>query len=160
MLKKIVSGGQTGADIAALTVAKEFGIPTGGWMPKGWITLAGPKPQYGELYSLKEHESSSYKPRTWANVRDSDGTIRLAFNFSSAGEICTLNGIEKYEKPYIDVDLIDPIEPSKVVSWILEKNIEVLNVAGNSEKTCPGTYSEVYEYLSSVFSILGFRKEL
>lgn len=159
MLKKIISGAQSGADIAALKTAKEYGIPTGGWIPKGWTTLNGPKPEYAELYGIEEHASSGYKPRTWANVSDSSGTIRLAFNFSSAGEICTLNGIKKYDKPYIDVDLANPIPVQQVIDWLTQNNIEILNVAGNSEKSCPGTFSEVCEYLSAVFAGLGFKKE-
>jgi hypothetical protein len=159
MLKRCISGGQSGADIAALKTAKEYGIPTGGWMPKGWITLNGPKPEYAELYGIEEHASFGYKPRTWSNIKDSSGTIRLAFNFFSAGEICTLNGIKKYDKPYIDVDLANPIPVQQVIDWINQNNIEILNVAGNSEKSCPGTFSEVCEYLSAVFNLLGFKKE-
>jgi len=156
IFRKIVSGGQSGADIAALVTAKQYGISTGGWIPKGWMTSFGPKPEYGEIYGIKEHKSSGYKARTWANIFDSSGTIRLAFNFSSAGEICTLNGIKKYDKLYIDVDLANPLPVEQVIDWILQNNIEILNVAGNSEKTCPGTFSEVCEYLSTVFIGLGF----
>lgn len=158
MLKKICSGAQTGADIAGLVTAKEFGLETGGWIPKGWKTLSGSKPEYAELYGIQEHSSTSYKPRTWFNARDSDGTIRLAFNFQSAGEICTLNGVKHHKKPHIDVDLANPRPHQEVIDWINENNIETLNVAGNAEQTCIGTYAETCEYLAIVFSKLGFGK--
>jgi hypothetical protein len=157
MLKKVYSGGQTGADQAGLVTAKKYGIETGGWIPKGWKTLVGPKPEFAKLYNIQEHSSPSYKPRTYANVQDSSGTIRLAYDFTTAGEICTLNAINKYKKPHISVDLINPIDHQEVIDWINENNIEILNVAGNSEKSCMGTYDETVAYLSVLFDKLGFK---
>ena len=49
-ISKVVSGGQNGSDQAALRAAKELQIPTGGWMPKDWMTLDGPRPEFEELY--------------------------------------------------------------------------------------------------------------
>jgi hypothetical protein len=155
MLKFVRSGAQSGADIAGLATAKKFGLPTGGIMPKGWITTDGPKPQYESLYGIVEHASASYVPRTYQNVKDADGTIRLAFNFQSPGEICTLKAIEQYKKPHIDVDLNDPRPAQEVVDWLLENNIETLNVAGNAEKTYGGTNVATSEYLTEVFKLLG-----
>ena len=57
-LIQVTSGGQTGVDAAALRVAKSLGIPTGGWMTKGWKTLDGPRPEYAALYGMRESESS------------------------------------------------------------------------------------------------------
>jgi hypothetical protein len=93
-LRKIISGAQNGADIAGLEVAKRFGYETGGSIPFGYKTLDGPKPEYKNLYGIVVHSSSSYVPRTRQNVKDSDGTIRLAYNFQSRGEICTLRAIK------------------------------------------------------------------
>lgn len=81
----------------------------------------------------------------------------MAYDFTTAGEICTLNAINNYKKPSIDVDLINPIDHQKVVDWINDNNVEVLNVAGNSENSCMGTYNEAAEYLSVVFEKLGFK---
>jgi len=156
MLKKCISGAQNGADIAGLVTAKKFGIPTDGIMPKGYKTTAGSRPEYANLYNIKEHVSASYVPRTYQNAKDADGTIRLAFNFQSRGEICTLNAIKQYNKPYIDVDLNNPIPHQDVVDWILNNNIEVLNVAGNAETTYGGTNIATAEYLTEVFKLLGF----
>jgi hypothetical protein len=155
MLSKIISGGQTGADQAGLAAAKKFGLQTGGWMPKGFKTLDGLRPDMGRLYSCKEHTNCDYGPRTEANVADSDGTIRLAGNFGSAGEACTLRAIRKNGKPYIDVDLTDPPSVKDVVAWIAENKIRILNVAGNSEKTYLGAYQKSYNFLIDCFFQLG-----
>ena len=72
MIKKIISGGQTGADRAALDVAIKFNIPHGGWIPKGRIAEDGPLP---DKYQLQEMPTSSYPKRTEQNVIDSDGTL-------------------------------------------------------------------------------------
>ena len=154
MLKRVISGGQTGADIAGLDVAKKFGFETGGLMPFGFLTLAGCKPEYKELYGLQAHSSSSYRPRTRANVKASSGTIRLAYNFESAGEKCTLTAIKDYKKPSIDVDLVNPIPVDDVIRWLEDNKIQILNVAGNSEETSPGTYTAVSQYLEKVFEKL------
>lgn len=153
-LRKVVSGGQTGADIAGLEVAKKFGFETGGIMPFGFKTLDGCRPEYKDMYGLTAHNSSSYVPRTRANVRDSDGTIRLAFNLESRGEICTLKAIKDYGKSWIDVDFSSDsakqaVKP--VVEWLHRNEIEILNVAGNAEQTWAGTYEAALQYLERLF---------
>jgi len=154
MLTKIVSGAQTGADQGGLEAAKRFGLETGGWIPKGFLTEDGPRPDLADLYGIVEHSSSSYVPRTHANARDSDGTIRFAHNFYSAGEICTLKAIEQYGKPYYDVSVHAPQEHEKVARWILDNDIKILNVAGNRESKCPGLYEYTVNYLLEVFKCL------
>lgn len=158
MLEQVISGAQTGADIAGLDTALKFGLKTGGWMTKGFRTLDGSRPDYKAKYGITEHSSVNYKDRTWFNVRDSKGTVRFAHDFSSAGEKCTLNGIRQYRRPYIDIDLgaKEKLTPDVVASWVDLNNIRVLNVTGNSEQTAPGIYVEVCEYLEKVFKILGF----
>ncbi len=156
---KIISGAQTGADIAGLEVAKRFGLETGGIMPFGYKTLDGPKTEYREMYGVEMHQSSSYVPRTRLNVKNSDGTIRLAFNFESRGEVCTKKAIDDYKKPYCDVPLSnfeDGID--LVVFWIESEKIEVLNIAGNSEQTFAGTYAAATLFLTALFKKLGFEE--
>ena len=159
MLKKIISGGQTGADIGGLIVAKKFGLETGGWIPKGFKTQAGPRPDYAETYGLQEHTSESYVPRTFANVRDSDATIRIAGDLESPGERCTLKAIEQYGRRHFDVDLIDayPLEARAIeaAAWIQKHQIVVLNVAGNSESTFSGTAAETINFMSGLLTELG-----
>jgi hypothetical protein len=161
MLKKIISGGQTGADIAGLIVAKKMGIPTGGTMPKGFKTLKGPQPDYATIFGIKESDSKSYLHRTHKNVKDSDATLRLAYKFESAGEICTLNAIERYGKIHLDINLAKPKKAKEVVEWIVENKIEILNIAGNSEQTAPGTYEATKKYLTEVIEKLkAYSKQL
>ena len=151
---KIISGGQNGADQAGLRAAKFCGLETGGWLPKGCKTLDGPQPDLLTEYGMKEHNSDLYPPRTEANVRDSCGTIRFAKTFSSAGEKCTLRAIKWFNRPYLNVDINDPLDKQEVLLWIKERDIKILNIAGNSEETAPGIGDFVYEYLVDVFSQL------
>jgi hypothetical protein len=152
---KIISGGQTGADEAGLVAAKAVGLQTGGWMPKGCLTESGPKREFLELYSMNEY-AGNYIGRTYANVKNSDGTIRFATNFHSAGEVVTLDAIKKYDKPWIDVDFgfSGTTTPVDVVKWIEENNIVVLNVAGNRESKSPGMFQKTTEFLMEVFRLL------
>jgi hypothetical protein len=150
-LRKVISGAQTGADIAGLETAKKFGFETGGVMPFGYKTLDGPRPEYKTLYGVTVTTSSSYVPRTRKNVKDADATIRLAYDFSSRGEKCTLKAIQDYKRPHFDVDLSDPPPTEDVVKWLDENNVEVLNVAGNAEQTSTGTYEAATKYLEALF---------
>ena len=95
MIKKIISGGQTGADRAALDVALKFGIPHGGWIPKGRKTEKGPLP---EMYRLKEMPTESYEARTEKNVQDSDGTFIIARGKLTGGTDYTRHMTLKHKK--------------------------------------------------------------
>lgn len=151
MIEKVISGGQTGADQAGLRAAVKCGISTGGWLPNGCITLAGADASLLDRYGMMEH-TGGYAVRTEANVKDSDGTVRFAKTFKSAGEKCTLRAIKWFGRPYFDVDAADPPDHDDMVNWILDNNIKTLNVAGNAEETASGIGDFVYEYLIKVFS--------
>lgn len=148
-IEKIISGGQTGADVGGLIAAKLIGLKTGGWMPQGFRTLEGDKPEFKQIYDMKEHELVYYPPRTFQNVQESDGTVRFATNFNSSGEICTLTAIRQFDKPYFDVDLNKDVEQQILDfrSWLKSCSIKTLNVAGNSEKTSPGISKKVIDFL-------------
>jgi len=153
---KVISGGQTGVDQAALAAAKAAEIQTGGWMPYGWMTLDGIREDFKDLYSMHECQDEGYSPRTDLNVRDSDATIRIAKTFSSPGERCTLIAIHRHNKPYLDIGWKprQPLPgPDFLVEWLLQFEICTLNVAGNSEKTASGIYRAVYDFLLPVFSL-------
>lgn len=159
MLANVISGGQTGADQAGLRTARRFGIPTSGWMPKGWETSRGPDPELGREFGLQEHPGG-YAERTEANVRDSDGTLRFAADFSSRGERCTFNCIQRHGKPYFDVHMNDPPPVETVAEWIERTHIRVLNIAGNVEPKSRtarayGITDFVASYLADLFRILG-----
>jgi len=165
-LHKVISGGQTGADQGGLVAARMYGLETGGWLPKGYKTLTGPRPDLAQEFGMKQHSSANYKYRTWDNVLESDGTIRLAVNLKSLGEKCTLNGILHHDKPYYDVQIIvrssgtvDQVSVEPFCTWLLEHDIKVLNVAGNAHDKWPNMFQYVVDYLSLAFFSLGFTEQ-
>lgn len=99
---RIHSGGQTGADLAGLWVAKKMGLPTGGLAPQGFKTQAGDKPALKELFGLKA--AGDYRTRTIQNVRDSDLTIIFARNMSSPGTVLTKNSCMKLVKQSFSIE--------------------------------------------------------
>lgn len=151
-LEKIISGAQTGADLAGLDAAIKMGLETGGTMPKGYKNLTGNHPEFAELYSIKQHTSEEYPPRTEQNVIDSDATLILGTRFETAGEACTLNMLRKHKKPYYRVHFRreEWVNPVAVRQWLIDTKVKVLNIAGNSEKSSPGIYQKVYDFLLAV----------
>jgi hypothetical protein len=132
-------------------------------MPNGFKTLAGPNPELAARFGLHEHPRSGHYPdRTELNVRNSDGTIRVAANWNAKGEICTLKFIRQHQKPFIDVDMGSPRPIEEVVEWIRRAGIKKLNVAGNAEPigrkaSARGITDFVLSYLGQVFAALGHR---
>ena len=96
MKLRIHSGGQTGADLAGLWVAKNMGLPTGGLAPQGYKTQAGDKPSLKDLFGLKA--AGDYRTRTIQNVRDADVTLIFARNWNSPGTVLTKNSCLKLVK--------------------------------------------------------------
>ena len=129
MIERIISGGQNGADFAALQAAKSLGIPTGGTAPKGWRVCAwdGSDASNPDLanYGLVEHSSREYPPRTVANVKNSGATVWFGYVKSPGGKL-TISTCEKLGKPY----LINPT-PRQLRATCEYWNAKVLNVAGN-----------------------------
>lgn len=150
---KVISGGQTGADQAGLFAARENGLQTGGWMPKGFKTQDGNRPEFYNMFGVKETLSTKYNTRTYLNVKDSDGTLRIASKWVSPGEILTLKFINELNKPKFDIDpkYIQTYGYKRLYNWIINNNIKVLNVAGNSERTRPYIYDIAFNYLDGFF---------
>lgn len=148
-LEKIISGGQTGADQAGLRAAKILGLKTGGTAPKNYRTLNGSNWSLRDEYGLKESTYWQYPPRTEANICDSDGTVRFATDFKSAGELLTLRLCKRFKKPIISIDLKTISEWNILMfqGWLIDANIVTLNVAGNSETTSPGIGDRVVQFL-------------
>lgn len=135
---KIISGAQTGVDIAALEIAKELGFQTGGYMTKGYRTQDGPRPEYKQMYGIIELDTYDYKTRTFRNAQESDATIRI-YKFDSPGEICTQNAVRFHKKPMFDFKL--PIFDERIdecVKRLRNSNYQTINFAGHSEKSYPG----------------------
>ncbi len=148
MIELIISGGQTGADIAGLEVGLTNNIRILGWAPKNFMMKDGPNPDLLKgKYGLQEHKGG-YKERTYENVKCTDATIRCCVDFYSAGEICTLNAIKQFKKPHFDIYLLNPPSIQDFVIWILRHNIKRLNVAGNTQnKKGVDIFKLTYEYL-------------
>ncbi len=137
-IKKVVSGGQTGVDRAALDVALELGMPCGGWCPKGRLAEDG---AVAARYPLIETPSTEYAQRTEWNVRDSDGTLVLTVGKPSGGTALTIAFARKLRKPCLVVDLREAQpELDKITGWLKANNIAVLNVAGPRASHAPGVY--------------------
>ncbi len=137
-LKKIISGGQTGADMGGLKAAKELGLETGGTAPRNYMTEDGPN------HSLKEYglsEFGTYAIRTHRNIRDSDGTVLFGKSYTPGSNI-TLKFCWYLKKPVI-------MNPGVLAffKFITDYNIETLNVAGNRESYSPGIEEKVRQYL-------------
>lgn len=151
MIEKIVSGGQTGVDRAALDAAIALGIPHGGWLPRGRKAEDGPLP---ETYQLKEMDSPTYKDRTIQNVIDSDGTLILARGPLSGGTVATLKAAEANNKPCLHINLNKMpafLATSKVVEWIMDRNIKILNIAGPRASKAPSIYADAKKIIEGVY---------
>ena len=148
MIERVLSGGQTGVDRAALDVALELGVPCDGWCPSGRLAEDGP---LKETYPLKETPSSDYAQRTEWNVRDSDGTLVLHTGSLSGGTALTVDLAKENNKPCLVIDLSSPLS-QKLLDWVKQHRIQTLNVAGPRESGSPGIYDEACRFLRKAFS--------
>jgi len=158
ILRKVISGGQNGVDQAGLRAAKLVGYETGGTAPKGYRTLDGPNLDLRDIFGLTEHWSEAYPPRTEANVKQSDGTIRIARKIDSSGERLTLRYVQKHGRPHFDIHEDHPPTVERLVEWLANYNIETLNVAGNSEQTAPGIHDFALNFLLKAFRLVKERQ--
>jgi hypothetical protein len=143
-LKKIVSGGQTGVDRAALDVAEKLGLKRGGWCPRFRRAEDGPVP---EDYPLIETPSEHYGQRTEWNVRDSDATLILYMRELRGGSHLTYELAQLWEKPVLIIDLLRPGEEGLLAQWLESKRVSVLNVAGPRESDALAVYDEARIFL-------------
>ena len=151
MIKRIVSGGQTGVDRASLDVAIKLGIDHGGWIPRGRLTESGALPQ---KYHLKETSSSQYSVRTEKNVVAADGTLIISHGPLTGGSGYTREMAVKHGRPWLHMDLNQMAAfhaATAINNWILQKEIEILNVAGPRASEDPGIYQDTLNILESVY---------
>lgn len=144
---KIISGGQTGADRAALDVAIKKGIPHGGSIPKGRMTEDGPLP---EKYQLREMATKSYPKRTEQNVIEADGTVIISHGKLTGGSALTEKLAREHCKPalHLDLEKISQLYAARLLkSWLTDNGIKLLNVAGTRASEDPAIYDATVQLL-------------
>jgi hypothetical protein len=159
MLKKIISGGQTGVDQAALRVARELGFEIGGWCPPNRACENGTIPDDFPLIPTP-YEHSPDAPhiprslRTEWNVRDSDATLVLLPQSlqHDIGTAWTITCAQHLAKPLLVIDPFLKDAPAKIYDWLASLSPRILNVAGPSERTCPGIGHATEDILRQVLS--------
>ncbi len=151
-IKRIISGGQTGVDRAALDAALELGLSCGGWCPKGRRAEDG---RIDARYPLQETSSTNYAVRTGKNVRDSDGTLVLTgLGQTSAGTALTIKLAQKHKKPFLVVELLESSDLEVVRKWIETNCLSILNIAGPRESEVPEIQDKAFKFLKELFMLL------
>jgi len=148
MVEKIVSGGQTGVDRAALDFALETGVSCGGWCPKGRLAEDGP---IDLRYPLEENSSTDYSVRTRQNVLDSDGTLILNMGPLGGGTAYTEDSALASGRPCLIVALDQDPDPNDARNWLDREGIQILNVAGPRASKQAGIYQAAQDFLSALF---------
>jgi hypothetical protein len=166
-LSKVISGGQTGVDQAALRAARDCGLEIGGWCPPGRVCEAGLIPAEFPLRETEQERSSDApdvprSQRTEWNVRDSDGVLVLAEDgnrsgcptISDVGTKWAMQCAKRYGRPLFLCDVSDPNAKERVQEWLRLNEIKVLSVGGPAESTSPGIGDRAYRLLRGVFEDL------
>ncbi|MFB6229579.1 MAG: putative molybdenum carrier protein [Salinibacter sp.] len=148
-IQKIVSGGQTGVDRAALDAALAAGVDVGGWCPAGRRAEDGRIP---DRYPLTETPSDEYAQRTRWNVRDSDGTLILAPDPLEGGTALTRAAAEHQGQPVLHVRLSDTAPTSTIRDWGAGHDVHVLNVAGPRASEVDDIYRVAREMLDDLLT--------
>jgi Circularly permutated YpsA SLOG family/Glycosyl transferase family 2 len=137
---KIVSGGQTGVDRAALDVALSLGVASGGWCPAGRLDENGIIPAH---YPVKELPGGGYPERTARNVSDADGTVIIHSGSLRGGTKTTADGCAEWGKPclLIAASRVSPSQGAEqLAEFVRSRQIEILNVAGPRASEWPQGY--------------------
>ena len=145
-LQKIVSGGQTGVDRAALDAALAYDVSAGGWCPEGRRAEDGPIP---ERYPLEETPSEAYEQRTAWNVRDSDGTLIITDGTLEGGTALTMQEAKRQGRAVLHVRTPDPVPVEMIRAWGEDHDVRVLNVAGPRASEVDGIYDRARSILDA-----------
>lgn len=152
MIWRIVSGGQTGADRAALDAAREADIETGGWVPRGRWAEDGRVP---DCYpNMKEACSADPAIRTKCNVRDSDATVVFYHGDLFGGTQWTVEAGRELDKPLLCLDLSKcstEVAATRLLDWAAIEGAEVLNIAGPRQSEDGEIYTAVRAVLDAAF---------
>ncbi|HWM85108.1 MAG TPA: putative molybdenum carrier protein [Kofleriaceae bacterium] len=154
-LKKIVSGGQTGADRAALDTAIELGLEHGGYCPAGRRAEDG---RISDRYQLIETAGADYAERTERNVLESDGTLLVTRGRPAGGSALTAALAAKHARPFLHIDLGQARDLAScadtIREWLDAETIAVLNVAGPRASGCPDIAQDVRALLLGALASL------
>lgn len=148
---RVISGGQSGVDRAALDAAIAAGLATGGWCPRGRRAEDGP---ISRRYPLRETPTRAYSQRTEWNVRDSDATLILYRGALLGGTRLTAALAMRYGRPRLILDLDTRPDPLIAREWIAAQGVRVLNVAGPRQADAPGIYAQARSFLLTVLQSL------
>src|SRR5436305_6188602 len=143
---KIISGGQTGVDRAALDVALKHGIECGGWCPAHRLAEDGTIPA---RYPLRELPDGSFTDRTWQNVNDSDATVIFCSGAPHGGTAETISFCQELNRPHLVIDATETTVQDSVAGLsrlVREHSVDALNVAG----TRASEWSAGYAYAAGV----------
>ena len=149
---KIISGGQTGVDRAALDFAIRHEIPYGGFIPKGRRAEDGRIPD--TYRGLVETQTSDPAERTRLNVMGSEVVLVVSHGEPDGGTKLTISLARQYGKPLIHIDLSqgnlfgeDVFQPCSA----LVRCNETL-IAGPRESKSPGIYDDAFTFLEQAFA--------
>lgn len=163
-LRRIISGGQRGADRGGLLAAHDLGLRRGGMAPLGWRAEDGVIPEWLRE-GMMQSASAAYPVRTRANVEDSGGTL-IAFldelHTETGGTAQTRDLCHRLGKPcatlWVDANPADMARRGHdLLWWLTHWNIATLNIAGPRESKSPGIQAAVHAALVNILSDeLGF----
>lgn len=161
-VKMIISGAQTGAARAALDFAIEVGVPYGGWVPKGRKAEDGIIPdKYDQLLEMPR---TGYPARTEQNVLKAHGTLIISHGQLTGGDsLRTERLADQHERPclHIDLTVANPsVAARKIITWISENGIEILNVAGPRASKDPTLYQDTLNLLKVFYQLAPVDKEV
>ena len=146
---RVISGGQTGVDRAALDVALELGLPCGGWCPAGRRAEDGP---IDARYPLAQTDTIDYAERTRRNVAEADATLVLCHGGLSGGTLMTVEAACALDKPCLVIDLRRPWQPQEVQRWLRACAVTSVNLAGPRESGAPGIHALASDFLRAVLA--------
>jgi hypothetical protein len=154
-LTKIISGGQTGAEIAGIDAAIENGLPYGGWLPEGRRTENGPLDS--KYTNMMELEDADYPDKTEQNVKDADGTAIFSHG-KLTGDASLAHGFARiHNKPVLHLDMNELSETEAIessIEWIYRNKIEILNVTGSPESKDEYIYDDVHSTIKSIITTI------
>jgi hypothetical protein len=150
-VEKIISGGQTGVDLAAIDAAIALSLDWGGFVPRGRRNEDGIIPaQYDQFAEL---DTTQYSERTLANVLSSDGTLIIVGSKRLQGgtEFTFQQALAKKKPVFVCLYPLEGDRAEHLRHWINTYGIKVLNVAGPRHSQDGEAGAQVLPILKSLF---------